>query len=77
VRDARRRRVASRLRVLACMASWAVASDEHPNFPEPLTGEVRRIALPRARVSRGKKKAGPPFLGGGKSGEPGLNLNRL
>jgi hypothetical protein len=49
----------------------------------------QRHALRQARlqrtVNRGMKKgrdvanrkAGPPFLGGGKSGEPGLNLSRL
>jgi hypothetical protein len=33
--------------------------------------EFPRTPLPRTRVNKGRKKAGPLFLGGGKSGKPG------
>jgi hypothetical protein len=35
------------------------------NFPERRQRELGRITLPRTPLNKGKKKAGPPFLGGG------------
>ena len=40
----------------------------------PIEGSTELRGLGRGEA---KRKAGPPFLGGGKSGEPGLNLSRL
>ena len=47
------------------LATAGQKEEWYANFSERRLGELRRITLPRTPVYEGKKKAGPPFLGGG------------